>query len=146
MTEIDRIKSTLGKRETDELIQIWIEHDLEAWTQDAFEAISAILQDRGEILPPFGGADAAKIREDRELAKQARSRHRRKNAIDAVRPSRLAKYLIALLACCFFFFLYVLLGVALQWKPNSDLVARTFFMGILFAICGVTWRAITKRK
>ena len=59
------IKSTLTERDSQELQAIWIEHDNEAWTPEAFQAIAEILHERGEQLPQQGGELGACLRGQR---------------------------------------------------------------------------------
>lgn len=51
------------------------------------------------------------------------------------------KYVIAVVACFAEAILYALIGALLGWKHGGGIIP----MIILFAIWGVTWKAITKR-
>jgi len=42
----------MQEKETEELLKIWQENDREAWTNDAFEAVYQILQERLGNVPP----------------------------------------------------------------------------------------------
>lgn len=46
-----QIRSSLSLKETGELVEIWTKHDLNEWTEAAFDAIREILQDRQVELP-----------------------------------------------------------------------------------------------
>ena len=47
-----QIYNTLNLKETDELIEIWKKNDRVEWTEDTFNVIQEILQERLEELPP----------------------------------------------------------------------------------------------
>ena len=47
----DQILQNMGKKETRELLQIWINHDHEQWSDEAFEAVQQILTERGVVIP-----------------------------------------------------------------------------------------------
>ncbi len=49
---IEQVRLTLNQKSTQELRQIWEENDRTAWTEDAFEAIQRILEERGESIEP----------------------------------------------------------------------------------------------
>lgn len=69
------IRAALARKNSDELLRIWIEHDERTWTDAAFVAISSILTERGIEIPPYGGDAAKRIAEERHTApKKDRSR------------------------------------------------------------------------
>ena len=47
-----QIYSQMQEKETEELLKIWQENDREAWTNDAFESVHQILQERLGSVPP----------------------------------------------------------------------------------------------
>ncbi len=49
---IEQVRLTLNQKSSEELRQIWEENDRTAWTDDAFEAIQRILEERGESIEP----------------------------------------------------------------------------------------------
>lgn len=53
------------------------------------------------------------------------------------------KYAIAVIVCFLIFFLYHFLGASLLgWKSGGGVIPTI----ILFAVIGVVWRAITKKR
>lgn len=56
----ETIKKELDYLETDDLLDIWKRHDLEQWTQDAFDSIYKILLERNIEIPPMDDIAEAK--------------------------------------------------------------------------------------
>jgi tetratricopeptide (TPR) repeat protein len=57
---VEAIQKELDLRETEDLVEIWKEHDLSKWTEVAFEAIRKILLGRLGELPFFENLEEAK--------------------------------------------------------------------------------------
>ena len=57
---IEAIQKELELRETEDLVEIWKEHDKSQWTESAFEAIRNILTERMGEPPQYEGIEAAK--------------------------------------------------------------------------------------
>lgn len=51
MSDSDSNKSELNKKETKDLLQIWVKNDRSQWRSDAFDAIKEILIERGVEVP-----------------------------------------------------------------------------------------------
>lgn len=64
MANFETIKSTLAKRNSIELLSIWIERNTDDWRPEAFTAIAEILTARNIPLPEFqiSTSDAARTR------------------------------------------------------------------------------------
>jgi len=62
-----QIYNNLAEKETDVLLEIWYEQDLDKWSDDAFQAIESILIDRLGDIPkkpaPEGSEDYLRIAE-----------------------------------------------------------------------------------
>ena len=61
MRLVDRICEHMEDKKTDELFKIYIEHNTEKWSKEAFEAIKLILKKRGESIPRITGEKPDKI-------------------------------------------------------------------------------------
>jgi hypothetical protein len=48
----DQIRGNMAKRETDDLVQIWTQHNPEEFSEETFEAIQSILEERGVPISP----------------------------------------------------------------------------------------------
>ncbi len=46
-----RVHEAMRARDTDDLLRIWVENDREEWSDQAFEAVRAVLAERGVDLP-----------------------------------------------------------------------------------------------
>jgi hypothetical protein len=49
---VKRIRRNMESMQTLELLKIWQDNDKEQYSEDAFEAVKQLLEDRGEKLPP----------------------------------------------------------------------------------------------
>jgi len=66
---MEQIYQRMNERETEDLIEIWQKHNREEWTEDAFEAVKAILIERLGKLPEQNPEDNEdKVKRDQENA------------------------------------------------------------------------------
>jgi hypothetical protein len=49
---VSEIHKKMEQKTTEELLEVWVQNDRGEWTDEAFEAVSRILGERGEPLPP----------------------------------------------------------------------------------------------
>lgn len=59
MEHVEIIQKELSPRETEDLLEIWQLHEEEDWTEEAFEAIRLILQERLGYVPAYERKDEA---------------------------------------------------------------------------------------
>jgi tetratricopeptide (TPR) repeat protein len=58
--QVENIQKELNLRETEDLVEIWEEHDKSQWTETAFKAIQNILTNRLGEAPLFEDKETAK--------------------------------------------------------------------------------------
>lgn len=70
-----QIYNQMSLKDTEELLDIWKEHDPEAWTDEAFEQVRLILKERlGEVPEPGVDEDEADKEEETELEQRGSER------------------------------------------------------------------------